>query len=207
MAVASPTDNESLTLEDFFDHVRYSNPFDQDRVSDPAEADVDVESIHHAQFEELVEYARKAQRDRRGVGVVLWGEAGVGKSHLLARFSRWAEREDRALYVFLHNIHVNPERLPRYVLKSVVSRLTAGRRREFHNSRLYRLLLSIVKTAINRFSDNPSGEHRATEAQRCFERLLEEHLGERPVGGAIDDPLIYHVLFQFFYSLSIRSTA
>src|SRR5690606_10290572 len=51
MAVASPTDNESLTLEDFFDHVRYSNPFDQDRVSDPAEADVDVESIHHAQFE------------------------------------------------------------------------------------------------------------------------------------------------------------
>ena len=116
-----------VSWQDFLDHVRYSSPFAQDRVSDPAEADVDVPGIHQEQFDELTQLAEFACRSGRGVGVLLWGEAGVGKSHLLARFHGWAEKDDRALYVFLHNVHVNAERLPRYVLKSVVSRLTAGR--------------------------------------------------------------------------------
>ncbi|MBW3596988.1 MAG: hypothetical protein KY475_06900, partial [Planctomycetes bacterium] len=127
MAAAATTTiaSEAPTLEDFFDHIAYSNPFAQDRISDPAEADVDVASIHDRQFTALVKHAEDALRDGRGIGVVLWGEAGVGKSHLLARFSRWAESDCRACYVFLHNIHVDAERLPRYIGKSVVSRLTS----------------------------------------------------------------------------------
>jgi hypothetical protein len=189
---------ETVSLKDFFDHLRYSSPFDQDRISDPAEAKVDVPGIHHQQFEELAEYAQSALRQGRGVGVVLWGEAGVGKSHLLARFSRWAGQDDRALYVFLHNLHVHPDRLPRYVLKSVISRLTSGRSRDFRNSRLYGLLYEIVKAAIQKYSER-SREHKAVEAWQCFERYLDEHTGGRL--SAVDDRTIYRVLFQFFFSV------
>lgn len=191
---------EGPTLKDFFDHICYSNPFAQDRISDPSEADVDVPSIHQSQFDALVEHAQAAQREGRGVGVVLWGEAGVGKSHLLARFSRWAEEDHRACYVFLHNIHVDAERLPRYILKSVVSRLTSGRHRDFRLSRLYLLLRQIVESAVHRFSDHPQGKFARKELFGFFERYVNEYLDRKPRAPEADDETIYKILFQFFVS-------
>ena len=75
----------AVGLEDFFDRLRAVNPFTDNRVNKPSAADVDVAEIHQAAFARLTELAQESLAGRRGLGVVLWGEAGVGKSHLLSR--------------------------------------------------------------------------------------------------------------------------
>src|SRR3712207_1263407 len=80
-----------LRLSDFFDGVRDSKPFASVRVSEPSPFDVDVATIHAAAFDKLVTRAGQALKERRGIGVVLMGTAGVGKSHLLSRLYRWSE--------------------------------------------------------------------------------------------------------------------
>ena len=79
----------------FFGRMLAVNPFTDNRVNNPSTADVDVADIHQAAFARLTELAREALTARRGLGVVLWGEAGVGKSHLLSRLGRWAGDDDR----------------------------------------------------------------------------------------------------------------
>ena len=86
-----------------------SNPFAINRVSDPSQMDGDVTSIHAEQFRRLIETAEEACRDGRGIGALLLGGAGLGKSHLLCRFNRWADENHRACFVFLHNIQVTPD--------------------------------------------------------------------------------------------------
>src|SRR5207302_517317 len=81
------------SLSDFCDAVRDSRPFASVRVSEPSPFDVDVATIHAAAFDKLVARAEQALEGRRGVGVVLMGSAGVGKSHLLSRLYRWSEEK------------------------------------------------------------------------------------------------------------------
>ena len=73
---------------DFFAALRDGNPFASNRVSEPSDYDVDVPAIHAAEFDRLVALAGHAQRSASGVGAVLLGGAGVGKSHLLSRLGR-----------------------------------------------------------------------------------------------------------------------
>src|SRR5439155_14848808 len=77
------------TPDAFFDHVRYSNPFDLNRVVPTSMVREDAEQVHRAQFDQLTALAGQALANRRALGAVLWGEAGIGKSHLLARLQRW----------------------------------------------------------------------------------------------------------------------
>jgi hypothetical protein len=65
---------QRASLDDFYAHLRYSNPFDQDRVSKSSEAVVDVLAIHRRQYETLIALAEKARRDGRGIGATLWGQ-------------------------------------------------------------------------------------------------------------------------------------
>src|SRR5437764_9482744 len=137
-APVAPT-AEAAALDDFYRRVASVNPFLDNRVSGPAPAEADVEDIHQAAFARLTGLAREALAARRGVGAVLWGEAGVGKSHLLARLGRWAGHERRACLVYLHNLQAAPGRLPRSVLHAAVSILTQGRRRDLHDTPLFQL--------------------------------------------------------------------
>src|SRR4051812_720715 len=116
-----PLTLDALGLDAFLDAVGGSNPFSAVRVNEPSRYDVDVPAINGAGFDRIVTLAGRAHGQRIGIGAMLYGEAGIGKSHLLSRLYRWANREDRANYVFLHNITADPERFPRYVLKCVVS--------------------------------------------------------------------------------------
>ena len=68
-------------------HVLASNPFTDNRVNAPSARDIDVETVHQQAFERLTALAREAHDERRGLGAMLWGEAGIGKSHLLARLA------------------------------------------------------------------------------------------------------------------------
>src|SRR5690349_18700174 len=78
------------SLATFFRRVQAVNPFLDNRVNGPSARDVDVPGIHQAAFGRLTELAGEALEARRGIGAVLWGEAGAGKSHLLSRLARWA---------------------------------------------------------------------------------------------------------------------
>ncbi len=136
---------EAPRLEDFFTAVQDSNPFVANRVTEPSMFDVDVPEIHAPAFDRLTGLARQALDARTGIGATLLGGAGVGKSHLLSRLYRWANATvegggPRACYVYLPNILADPDRLSRYMLKCVVSRLTEGGRGPLHKMPLYRFI-------------------------------------------------------------------
>lgn len=191
--------SEAISLDDLFDHIRYSDPFAQDRVSEPDGMAVDVQTIHGSKFQQLVGYAEGALRDRRGTGVVLWGDPGIGKSHLLARFANWAKAR-QACFVFLHNIQVSPERLPRYILKCVISRFTLGRVNRFYNTPLYNMVKEAVKQAIQQYGQGHQGELTKEFLAACYGRFVDAYIERNPVVAGADDRLVFRVLFRFFLS-------
>ena len=149
--------------------------------------------IHAEGFDRLVSLAGQAKKDGRGVGVVLLGGAGVGKSHLLSRLYRWAIEEvepdrPRACYVFLHNILADPERLPRYLLKCVVSLLSEGGREPLDKSPLFRLVREAVWHALKR-GQGGGDQVSMNEAAAAYRVAFARMPGSRDV---------YDVLFQFF---------
>lgn len=140
-------------LDNFFAAVRDTNPFAANRVTEPSAYDVDVSAIHAAGFDRLVDLAGKAIESPRGTGVALLGGAGVGKSHLLSRLYRWASEPEadggpRACYVYLHNILADPDRLPRYLLKYVVSRLSNGGHGPLFRTPLFGFLDRAIRHAL-----------------------------------------------------------
>jgi hypothetical protein len=181
-------------LEEFVTAVRSTNPFAVNRVTEPSSydvhVDVDVASIHAEGFDRLVALAGQAMRQKSGVGVALLGGAGVGKSHLLSRLYRWANETvegglPRACYVYLHNILSDPERLPRYLLKYVVSRLAEGGRGPLYQTPLYRFVDRTILHAIEAAEARPANTKEVHDAfLACF---------PAPVG--TDNP--YEVLYQF----------
>src|SRR5260370_8663090 len=88
---------DDTTLEQFLDRVAAVNPFLDNRVNGPAAEGQDATDVHRGPFERLTGLAREACQARRGLGAVLWGEAGIGKSHLLAPLQRWAEKASTPL--------------------------------------------------------------------------------------------------------------
>ena len=133
-------------IEPFFEAIRSSNPFERNRVSDPSQMDCDVSRIHAAQFDRLSELAEEAMRRGTGKGALLLGSAGTGKSHLLARLSRWADRR-HACFIFLHNIQVHPDDMGRYLLKCCINRLAEDRLQQLHKTLLFRVLHGAIRKA------------------------------------------------------------
>ncbi len=178
-------------LDNFFDAVRDSNPFAANIVKEPSPYDVDVSAIHADSFDRLVTLADRAMREKSGIGAMLLGGAGVGKSHLLSRLYRWAGETNkvggpRACYVYLHNILADPERLPRYLLKCVVSRLSEGGRRPLHQTPLSRFVEQAIRHAMASAGvrmDNPKAILDAYRAR---------------FGGTVGGRDVYEILFQFF---------
>ena len=134
-------------------------------------------------------------RDRSGVGAALLGGAGVGKSHLLSRLYRWANEPakgggPRACYVYLHNILADPERLPRYLLKYVVSRLSEGGRGRSTRRPLFRLR----RPAPSGTRSRPRASRPRTTLKEVHGRLPGLAFGEATGGAAA----VYDVLYQFW---------
>lgn len=174
-----------------------SDPFASDRVSDPSEGSIDVAEIHSRAFQELTQLAKQSLSLGRGVGVVLWGEPGIGKSHLLARFSRWAETDQRGYYFFLHNLQVSPERLPRYVLKCVIHELSHGENGEPFGGPLYTLMNRIAHMSLVNFKHDIHKERTPATIRKVIMKFLRV----RSVLETIDDEEIYSVFVEFFLSL------
>jgi hypothetical protein len=195
-AEASTLDARTPSLEMFFRSISEINPFLDNRVNAPSPAPVDVPSIHEAAFTRLTDLAREALAARRGVGAMLWGQAGIGKSHLLARLGQWAAQQRRAWFVYLHNLQAAPERLPRSLLRAVISILTLGRQDRFHATPLFELARAGVAEA--------AGSETRTVPWRRLQGLYSAWVArvsaEDSVGPTPPDPAIYGVLYRFFCS-------
>jgi hypothetical protein len=179
----------------FLERVHTVNPFLDNRVNAPAADPGDVEAIHQKPFLRLTQLAGEALGARRGVGALVWGQAGIGKSHLLARLGRWASEDDRACFVYLHNLQAAPDRLPRSLLHAVVSILTRGRVRGFADTPLFRLAhAGLVEAAGPGFV---SWERLG----RAFAAWV-DRLGAGSLPGAVPpDRAVYEVLYRFFCSV------
>jgi hypothetical protein len=183
-------------LFDFFERVRTTNPFLSNRVDRALDPSLlDVSAIHEAAFERVVGLGRQAFAENRGVGVVVWGEAGVGKTHLLARLNRWPVERPAACPVYLHNLQASPERLPRYVLRSVLSALTRGQVRPFAQSPLFSLMNAALAAALN-----PDGKARGTwgEIEAAHAKLVARLAARDPSGGVLFDRIAHDTLFSFY---------
>lgn len=176
------------TSEAFFELFAQANPFLDNRVVGPSPAGADVPAIHRAAFDRLVGLTRQAHAAHRGLGALLAGEAGVGKSHLLARLGRWAE-DGNAYFICLHNLQSPPDGLGRAVLHGTVSQLTWGRRDRFHPTPLYELARAGLLDAAG-----GAGRYGWRQLERAYQRWLDEH------GPEFGDRLVYQVLFVFFRS-------
>jgi hypothetical protein len=152
---------ETPRVDAFFEAVGNSNPFISNRATEPSRYDVDVPVIHRRRFDRLVGLAGQVLSDagkvgadarQCGIGAMLLGGAGVGKSRLLSRLDRWARDTDgvqrRGCCLYLLNILADPERLPRCLFKSIVSLLAEGVRGSLHVTPLYRLIDGAIRHAV-----------------------------------------------------------
>ena len=174
--------------------MREHNPFLDNRVNGPSADDVDVEELHRSTFERLTALAHEALATRRGLGALLWGQAGIGKSHLLSRLGRWAE--GRACLVYLHNLQASPANLPRALLRAVAGWLTRGEGHSFHTAALVRMIHGTLQDAVGTGVVHRWG---------VLERALWQALGQQGVGGTADaglaDRTVAEVLFRFYRSV------
>jgi hypothetical protein len=185
-------------LERFFEHVRYANPFDVNRVGQGGVADTDAEPVHHAAFTRLLELVDQARRQQVGVGTLLWGEAGIGKSHLLARLGAWAGPDSKhAVFVYLSNLQAAPSQLPRSLLRCTLSILTRGRTSGFHDTLLYRIIRAAVRQALDY---DGSRQYTFDEAETAFQQLVDELCDQGPGQPGFVDRAVFAALFRFFCS-------
>ncbi|HEV2945961.1 MAG TPA: AAA family ATPase [Gemmataceae bacterium] len=193
----------TTTLDDFYAHLRDTNPFANNRVDGPSCAEVDVPQIHEDEFQRILADAREA-RDH-GIGVVVWGEPGLGKSQILSRLWRWAD-QNRWPFIYFYNLQPAPDQLPRYVLKCVLSYLTLGRARDLHDTPLYELVSGMVQAALRHASESRQPPRDVAQYIRHIKDAYQEHvsrLQEQMASSArllLDGPT-FDVLLQFYLSV------
>ncbi len=72
------------------DRKSVANPFDSDAVARPEQSPpTDVPEIHSQPFDLCRNTYEAVAREHHSLSVLLYGEAGCGKTHLLSRFRRW----------------------------------------------------------------------------------------------------------------------
>lgn len=184
------------SLNDFADRLRGMNPFAIDCVSDPESDLADVEEIHGKAFRELRQLAEEVAlpaHGSSGSGLVLWGEAGVGKSHLIGRFLKWCQGADGQL-VYLLNLQTAAADWMAEVLRYVVHHLTGHASGDPRRTRLYAVLGRILKRLYNQ---NPRTENCSAKGKETFLSFAQSELGKssrtRPRALAI-----YGALYDFY---------
>ena len=148
------------------------NPFRETIVASPWEtARVDVPSIHGAVFDECLRGIEFVRQCRRSGALLLHGEAGSGKTHLLSRLrERLALRapsatgRDESLFVWVR-LQTSPRMIWRTLRRTLVDdwfRPIAGARSQFQRILFHRL-----------------AEIRPAEGdlERWYEYMLEEQAG------------------------------
>lgn len=191
---APGSDCASAEVAALVEAITGSQPFQRNRISDPSQLECDVAAIHAKAFDQLVELAERSHQQKLGLGALLLGSSGTGKSHLLGRFSHWADQRG-ACFVFLHNIQVRPADMGRYLLKCCINRLVVDFRRQWNETQLFRMIEASIRQGavaerIQRLGDDNYRE--------VYQRLARRFGGEEAV---------FEILFQFYFhaSKAVRS--
>ncbi len=195
-ATPSVADSSPNDLGRLLQQLQGTNPFLDNRVNGPTPTELDVPDIHDTAFQELIGLAHSVNRERRGIGILLAGEAGIGKSHLLARLARWAEQDDRAYLVYLHNLQASPESLPRSLLRGVLSQLTRGQVRQFVRTPFFQMVLGLVCEAVG----DSTGVHPWPGIVRAWTAMLDRQAAADAQRGFPLDRDVYAAPLHFFRS-------
>ncbi|MEO8628062.1 MAG: ATP-binding protein, partial [Betaproteobacteria bacterium] len=103
------------------------NPFVSNRVDSAWDADsVDVEAINRTAFERCAETIGLVRNTKRCRGLLLSGEPGSGKTHLLQRLRRHVQRDGRDCFVYVPPVS-GPDRFFRDLLQHTVQDLVGSR--------------------------------------------------------------------------------
>jgi hypothetical protein len=102
------------------------NPFVQTRVDnawDAQSAATDVPSINDAAFQQVLRTIAEVRGSRQSHGLLLAGEPGSGKTHLLNRVRRWIQQDEHAWFVYVLPITA-PDRVYRDLLHATAGDIT-----------------------------------------------------------------------------------
>ncbi|MDX8377583.1 MAG: 3'-5' exonuclease [Mariprofundales bacterium] len=77
------------------------NPFSNNRVDNPFQAHIDLDSIHHEEFKRMLAILAeiKADANQQSQGMVILGEAGNGKTHLMMRLAQQTMASNRLFFI------------------------------------------------------------------------------------------------------------
>lgn len=182
-----------LNLEMLAEHIRYSNPFEANRVTQTDSLRNDIPQIHADKFDELQDYARKAAKSKeQGYGVVITGTSGIGKSHLLARFGEWA-RQEKYPFIYLLNLQAGPDDILRTILRTSISILATAE--PIQDSRLYRMVSVTINAALDALGIKPTSMPKLRQA---YDKMLNDSMRNERSEDRLVLKSIYEVLWHFF---------
>jgi hypothetical protein len=158
------------------------NPFLQNRVDtawDARSVASDVPSINDDAFQHVLRTIADVRASRQSHGLLLSGEPGSGKTHLLNRVRRWIQQDEHAWFVYVLPITA-PDRVYRDILQATAGDITRGAPDTHGITQLAiavaRLFMSDVNAPIREIAD-------------WWRRVMEEY----PAGDALAEYLTRHL--------------
>ena len=158
------------------------NLFVQTRVDsawDARSVETDVPSINDTAFQQVLRTISEVRATRQSHGLLLAGEPGSGKTHLLNRVRRWIQQDEHAWFVYILPITA-PDRVYRDILQATAGDITRNAP-EMHGITqlavaVARLFMGDVNAPIREIAD-------------WWQRVRSEH----PEGEALANYLIKHL--------------
>jgi hypothetical protein len=158
------------------------NPFLQNRVDtawDARSIATDVPAINDEAFQHVLRTMAEVRESRQSHGLLLQGEPGSGKTHLLNRVRRWIQQDEHAWFVYILPITA-PDRVYRDILQATANDLTRGAPDTHGVTQLAvavaRLFMSDINAPIREIAD-------------WWRRVMDEY----PAGEALADYLVKHL--------------
>ncbi|HEX8409592.1 MAG TPA: ATP-binding protein [Thermoanaerobaculia bacterium] len=158
------------------------NPFLQNRVDtawDARSIASDVPAINDDAFQHVLRTIAEVRSSRQSHGLLLYGEPGSGKTHLLNRVRRWIQQDEHAWFVYILPITA-PDRVYRDILQATAGDITRGAPDTHGITQLAvavaRLFMSDVNAPIREIAD-------------WWRRVMDEY----PAGDALAEYLLKHL--------------
>ena len=158
------------------------NPFLQNRVDtawDARSIASDVPAINDDAFQHVLRTIADVRASRQSHGLLLYGEPGSGKTHMLNRVRHWIQQDEHAWFVYVLPITA-PDRVHRDILQATAGDITRGAPETHGITQLAiavaRLFMSDVHAPIR-------------EIAAWWRRVMDEY----PAGDALADYLLRHL--------------
>jgi hypothetical protein len=158
------------------------NPFLQNRVDtawDTRSIASDVAAINDEAFQHVLRTVTEVRESRQSHGLLLQGEPGSGKTHLLNRVRRWIQQDEHAWFVYILPITA-PDRVYRDILQATAGDITRGAPDTHGTTQLAvavaRLFMSDINAPVRGIAD-------------WWRRVMDEY----PAGDALAEYLIKHL--------------